>query len=52
VGRYEEAITTFENAISIKPDYVDAWYKRAGSNVRIGEIEKALSDLEGNRNRW
>ena len=44
--KYEEAIKCYDEAIKIKPDYANAWFNRACSNVRKGEIENALSDLE------
>ena len=39
LGRYEEAINSFDNAIELNPDYHKAWYNR-GSALRYLERDK------------
>ncbi|MCE2416116.1 tetratricopeptide repeat protein [Candidatus Poribacteria bacterium] len=41
----ELAIENYTKAIELKPDYADAYYNRGGAFLRLGEREKAKSDL-------
>ncbi|MYF56224.1 tetratricopeptide repeat protein [Candidatus Poribacteria bacterium] len=45
-GKVDLAIEDYTKAIELKPDYADAYYYRGGSWLRLGEWEKARSDLE------
>lgn len=45
-GEVKLAIEGYTHAIELKPDYAEAYYKRGGSWLRLGEWEKARSDLE------
>ena len=45
-GKIDLAIEDYTKAIELKPDYADAYYYRGGSWLRLGEWEKARSDLE------
>lgn len=45
-GEVKLAIEDYTHAIKLKPDYAEAYYQRGGSWLRLGEWEKARSDLE------
>lgn len=45
-GEIELAIEDYTQAIELKPDYAEAYYNRGGAWLRLGEWEKARSDLE------
>ena len=45
-GEIELAIEDYTQAIELKPDYAEAYYYRGGTWLRLGEWEKARSDLE------
>jgi tetratricopeptide (TPR) repeat protein len=45
LGRYEEAITAYDAALAIKPDKHEALIARGQSNMFLGSIEQAQSDL-------
>ena len=45
LGRYEEAIASYDQALQIKPDKHEAFHYRGISLTRIGEYEKALTDF-------
>lgn len=45
-GEIELAIEDYTHAIELKPDYADAYYYRGGAWLRLGEWEKARSDLQ------
>jgi len=45
-GEIELAVEDYTQAIELKPDYTEAYYKRGGSWLRLKEWEKARSDLE------
>lgn len=49
-GELDKAIENYTKAIELKPDYADAYYNRGGTWLRIGEREKAKSDLATARN--
>ena len=44
-GELELAIADYTKALELEPDYADAYYNRAGAWLRLGEREKAKSDL-------
>ena len=45
-GQIELAIEDYTQAIKLKPDYAEAYYYRGGSWLRLGEWEKARSDIQ------
>ena len=49
-GKLDEAIENYTKAIELKPDYAEAYYYRGGAFLRLGEREKAKSDLATARN--
>ena len=49
-GEFELAIKDYSKAIELKPNYADAYYYRGGAFLRLGEREKAESDLTTARN--
>jgi tetratricopeptide (TPR) repeat protein len=46
LGRYEEAISFFDRAISIKSDYYEAWYNRGICLFRLGRYEEAIRSYD------
>jgi len=46
LGNYEAAITHFQNAINLKPDYANAYYNLAAALKENEEIEKAVTAME------
>jgi tetratricopeptide (TPR) repeat protein len=48
LGRYEEAIASFDKATELKPDYHKAWYNRGNSlvMVNLGQLEEALTSFD------
>ena len=49
-GNHKLAIEDYTRAIELKPDYAEAYYNRGGAFLRLGEREKAKSDLTTARN--
>ena len=45
-GDHELAIENYTKVIELKPDYAEAYYKRGGAFLRLGEREKAKADIE------
>ena len=45
-GRYAQAATAFGNAITLQPDWADAYYDRALANALQGQRERAIADLQ------
>lgn len=45
-GEVDLAIEDYTKAIELKPDYAEAYYYRGGSWLRLGEWEKARSDIK------
>lgn len=46
LGRYKEAIESYEKAIQHKPSYHEAWYNRGISLNNLGQIEAAISSYD------
>lgn len=44
-GKNEEAIASYDKAVSIKPDYANALYERGFNYLVIGNYERAVSDF-------
>ena len=45
LGRHEEAISDANEAIRLKPNYVEAYFLRGLTNENLGRHEEAISDL-------
>lgn len=45
-GAYEKATDYFTQATKMKPDYAEAWNKRATTRYMMGDLEAALEDIE------
>jgi tetratricopeptide (TPR) repeat protein len=45
-GRHEEAIATFSSVITRKPDFAEAWNKRATTYYLAGDYRKSLADCD------
>ena len=45
-GRYAQAAIAFGNAITLQPDWADAYYDRALANALRGQRELAIRDLQ------
>ena len=45
-GDSEEAIATFSRIIAMKPDFAEAWNKRATVYFFVGDLEKSLADCD------
>ena len=43
---YEEAITSYDNALEIKPDNHEAWYNRGIALFNLGRIEEAIASYD------
>jgi tetratricopeptide (TPR) repeat protein len=46
LGRYEEAIASYDRAVEINPDYYEAWYNRGIALANLGRYEEAISSYE------
>jgi tetratricopeptide (TPR) repeat protein len=46
LGKYEEAIASYERAISIKPDREEVWSWRGNSLHNLGKYEEAIASYE------
>ena len=46
LGQYEEAISDYDAAIQLRPDYVHAYYNRGLAKVQLGQYEEAISDYD------
>ena len=42
LGQFDKAITLYEKAISIKPNYCEAHYKLGQSNHKLGQLDTAV----------
>ena len=45
-GRYAQAEIAFSSAITLQPDWADAYYDRALANAARGQREQAIADLQ------
>ncbi len=43
---YENALTSWEKVLAIKPDYHEAWYNRGGALFTLGRNEEALPSYD------
>lgn len=46
LGQHESAITAFDRAISLDPEYVWSWNNRGDAYAKLGEVTEAFRDLE------
>ena len=46
LGRGEEAVASYDRAISLKPDYVDVYYNRGNALLGLGQLEAALASYD------
>ncbi len=46
LGRYEEAISSYERAIKFKSDYHQAWFNRGSALANLGRSEEAIASFE------
>lgn len=44
-GMYEEALSAYSKTLHLKPDYVEAYYKRGAAKLSLGRYKKALTDF-------
>ncbi len=45
-GKFEAAIASYDQAIALKPNNADAWYKKARLYAEMGNYDEALSGYE------
>ena len=45
-GEHRDAITDFDQAIQLQPDYVDAYYNRGVAKFHLGQSQIAISDYD------
>ena len=43
LGFFPDAATAFQEAIKLKPDYLDAWYNLGGADMRTGKLPEAAN---------
>lgn len=46
LGKYEEAILSYDRALEIDPDYHEAWVNRGNALVNLREYEKAIASYD------
>ncbi len=46
IGRYSEAVDSYDKAISLKPDYADAWYNRGNALSNLGQHTEATTSYD------
>ncbi|MGK7940886.1 MAG: tetratricopeptide repeat-containing serine protease family protein [Crocosphaera sp.] len=46
LGRYKEAIKSYDKAIEISPDYIYAWYNRGFALEKLGRYEEAIKSYD------
>lgn len=45
LGRYEEAVQAFDQALKLRPDYPDAWYNMGIALGKLGRRKEAIKWL-------
>ncbi|PIB03528.1 hypothetical protein AMR42_18890 [Limnothrix sp. PR1529] len=45
LGRYEEAIASYDQALQFKPNLYQAWYGKAICYVKQGQVDEAINHL-------
>ncbi len=45
-GQHAEALAAYNQAVELKPDYIDAWYHRGYSLEKLGRYEQALANYD------
>ncbi len=43
---FENAITSYDKAVEIKPDYYEAWYNRGGALSELDQLENAITSYD------
>ncbi|MEH1938303.1 MAG: tetratricopeptide repeat protein [Nostoc sp.] len=46
LGRLEEAIASYNQALKIKPDYHEAWYNKACCYALLENVDLAIENLQ------
>ena len=46
LGRYEDAIADYDEAIRLKPDYAEAYYNQGNAKGALGRNDEARQDFE------
>ncbi len=46
VGKYDEAINTFEKVLALDAGYADAWYEKARCKIKKNDVRGCLTDLK------
>ena len=46
LGKYEKSIALLEKAISLQPDYADAWVGLGANNIELGRFDQAREQLQ------
>ncbi len=46
LGRYEQALASFDKALELKPDEHDAWNNRGDALHNLGRYEQALASFD------
>jgi Flp pilus assembly protein TadD len=46
LGRYEQAIASFDKAVKIKPDDHSAWYNKGIALEKLGRYEQAIASFD------
>ncbi|MGL4375319.1 MAG: CHAT domain-containing protein, partial [Microcoleaceae cyanobacterium] len=46
LGRFEDAIGSYDNAIKIKDDYPEAWFNRGNALFNLGRFEDAIASFD------
>jgi len=49
LGRYEDEINCYEEAIRIKPDYAEPWNNKGSALHNLGRYEEAIRSFEQHR---
>ena len=46
LGRYEEALASYDQALKLQPDYLEAWHNRGNVLLNLGRYEEALASYD------